>query len=443
MKVADREVGDNKKTGGVQMNNTQNNKITQVTDDTLIVGVDIGNESHWARGILARGYEVSKKPFNFSNTEEGFEGFVTWTYGLAIDNNLKKIIIACEPTGHYWFNLYDYLKKYDIKLVLVAPQHVKHSKEMDDNTQRKDDRKDPIVIAKLIPEGRYMEPYIPEGIYAELRAAFNRRCDLSEALTRNSNRMTRWFDVYFPEYGTVYKDPGALSGLMVLKRAPLPADILDLGVKGICKIWREAKLRAAGESRAQKLVNAAARSVGLKGGSAVQQELWQLMEEHELLVKQYSDIMLLIEVLLKQIPGADRLLKVPGAGIVTVAGFLSEVGDISRFTDPKQIQKLAGLAVVENSSGKRKGLPGISRRGRSRLRWVLYLAAMSMVKNNKEMKAYHLHYTTRKKNPLKKMQSLMAIAGKIARIFYGILKNGTDYDPAIIMRDLNKEKVAA
>lgn len=425
------------------MNNTQNKKITQVTDDTLIVGVDIGSERHWARAILARGYEVSKKPFQFDNTEEGFERFVTWAYGLEAENKLKKIVIACEPTGHYWFNLYDFLKKYDVKLVLVAPQHVKHSKEMDDNTQRKDDRKDPIVIAKLVPEGRYMEPYIPEGIYAELRAAFNRRCDLSEALTRNSNRMTRWFDVYFPEYRTVFKGSDALSGYMVLKRAPLPADVLELGVKGICQIWREAKLRGAGEKRAQKLVDAATQSIGLKGGPAVRKELWQLIEERELLDKQHSDIMALIEEILKQIPGADRLLSVPGAGVVTVAGFLSEVGDINRFSDPKQIQKLAGLAVVENSSGKRKGLPGISRRGRSRLRWVLYLAAMSMVKHNKEMKTYHRYYTTRKKNPLKKIQSLMAIAGRIARIFYGILKNGTDYDPMIVMRDFNKEKAIA
>lgn len=425
------------------MNNTLNKKITQVTDDTVIIGVDIGSDSHWARAIKVRGNEISKKPFHFDNNEEGFESFIGWVYGIMLDHNLQKIIIASEPTGHYWYNLYDFLKKYNIKKVHVAPQHVKHSKELDDNTQRKDDQKDPLVIAKLVPEGRYIEPYIPEGVYAELRVAFNRRCDLSEALTRNSNRLTRWFDVYFPEYRKVFKDPGAETGLMVLKRAPLPADIQELGVEGICALWRECKVRAAGTNRAQKLIDAAARSVGLKGGMAVRQELWQLMEEHELLVKQYSNIMSLMEELLKQIPGADRLFKVPGAGIVTVAGFLSEVGDISRFTDPKQIQKLAGLAVVENSSGKRKGLPGISRRGRSRLRWVLYLAAMSMVKNNKEMKAYHLHYTTRKKNPLKKMQSLMAIAGKIARIFYGILKNGTDYDPAIIMRDLNKEKVAA
>jgi hypothetical protein len=65
-----------------------------------------------------------------------------------------------------------------------------------------------------------------------------------------------------------------------------------------------------------------------------------------------------------------------------------------------------------------------------------------MVKSNKEMKAYHQYYTTRKENPLKKMQSLMAIAGKIIRIFFGMLKNGTEYDPAIVMKDLNKATAA-
>jgi len=55
------------------------------------------------------------------------------------------------------------------------------------------------------------------------------------------------------------------------------------------------------------------------------------------------------------------------------------------------------------------------------------------------MKAYHLYYTTRKNNPLKKMQSLMAIAGKMTRIFYGILKNGTEYNPEIVMKDFKKE----
>jgi hypothetical protein len=46
---------------------------------------------------------------------------------------------------------------------------------------------------------------------------------------RLENRITRWFDIYFPEYREAYKDPGAKTGMMVLRIAPLPADILKLG----------------------------------------------------------------------------------------------------------------------------------------------------------------------------------------------------------------------
>ena len=95
------------------MNNTQNQKIAQVTDKTLIVGVDIGGEKHFARAILARGYEVSKKPFPFMSTEEGFQSFVIWAYNLAASHKLTKIMIAMEPTGHYWFTFAAFLKKYD------------------------------------------------------------------------------------------------------------------------------------------------------------------------------------------------------------------------------------------------------------------------------------------------------------------------------------------
>ena len=69
--------------------------------------------------------------------------------------------------------------------------------------------------------------------------------------------------------------------------------------------------------------------------------------------------MTLIEGLVKQIPMAEKLLEIKGVGIKTVSGFLAEVGDISRFNTPKELQKLAGLALVESSSGKRKGRDNI------------------------------------------------------------------------------------
>ena len=79
-----------------------------------------------------------------------------------------------------------------------------------------------------------------------------------------------------------------------------------------------------------------------------------LLEDYESRNMRLQEVMVLIEELVKQIPMAEKLLEIKGVGIKTVSGFLAEVGDISRFNSPKELQKLAGLALVENSSGKHR-----------------------------------------------------------------------------------------
>lgn len=58
---------------------------------------------------------------------------------------------------------------------------------------------------------------------------------------------------------------------MILKEAPLPQDIVKLGVDGINKIWRDAKLRAAGLKRAKTLVTAAEHSIEARKHLIVQE----------------------------------------------------------------------------------------------------------------------------------------------------------------------------
>lgn len=127
--------------------------------------------------------------------------------------------------------------------------------------------------------------------------------------------------------------------------------------------------------------------------------------------------------------------------IRTVSGFLAEVGDISRFDTTKELQKLAGLALVENSSGKHKGETTISRRGRKRLRYLLFEVAMSLVAKNAEFRELHHYYTTRKQNSLKKMQSLMAVAAKLLRVFFAMLTKGVGYDPKKMFSDIKRPAV--
>ncbi len=92
-----------------------------------------------------------------------------------------------------------------------------------------------------------MIPYLPEGVYADLRTASNMRFQIRSEITRIQNRISRWFNIYFPEYKTVYGKPDAVSGMMILKQAPLPEDILTLGGEGVNQIWRDAKMRAVGK----------------------------------------------------------------------------------------------------------------------------------------------------------------------------------------------------
>lgn len=420
------------------MNCTQNEKLNQVTEDTLVIGVDIGHETQYARAFDWRGVELGKV-FRFENGKEGFESFGRWVEKLKHSAGKNAVIVGAEPTGHYWFNLAPYLKESGMKLVLVNPHHVKKSKEMDDNHPSKTDRKDPKTIAKLVCEGRYNVPYIPEGVYAELRIMMDCRLRVCKELNQIKNRVQRWLSIYFPEFVKVYCKIDTVSGLLILENAPLPEDILVLGTAGINELWRQFKVKAVGIKKATSLYEAAKCSVGCRNsGNGARLELRLLLVDYRTKMKQYAQIMEEVEKLCKQVPNVENLLRIGGVGLVTIAGFVAEVGDIRRFQSPKQIQKLAGLALRENSSGQCKGQTTISRRGRARLRAMLFQAVMPLVAKNKEFAEIHQYYTTRTKNPLKKKQSLIALSCKLIRVFYALLTKGCVYDPIKFVTDIHR-----
>ena len=177
------------------MNFTQNEKLNQVTTDTLIVGVDIGSQTHFARAFDWRGVELGKRVFKFSNTGVGFLTFMKWLYEMQQRTAMKKIIVGCEPTGCYWLTFQSFLEKQGIKLVTVNPYSVKKSKELDDNSPEKSDLKDPKTIAGLVKDGRYSISYIPTGVYAEIREASVCRDQIMKQHVRLSNQIQGWLQM--------------------------------------------------------------------------------------------------------------------------------------------------------------------------------------------------------------------------------------------------------
>ena len=415
----------------------KNAKLTFISDDMLILGCDVGSETHYVRAIDTRGRELSKSAFPFSNSFEGFQSAKEWAVKIAAANNKNQIVMGLEPTGHYWFCLATWMVSNGISVVQVNPYAVKQTKEVEDNSQLKDDTKDPKLIANLVKDGNFGMPYLPEKLYAELRRLSMFRDQLNEDRIRSLNRMHREMKIYFPEYKDAFgKIDGAFS-LEVLKQAPFPEDLIAIGTDGIRQIWHDAKLRGRGYSRAGEILLYAKESVGIKDGAeasktAVKWFVEKIMELDE----QLSDIENRINQKCQQIPHAKNILEIAGIGENTLSGILAEMGDISRFDDVKEIQKLSGLGLVACSSGKHKGETKISHRGRKRLRYWLFQAAKSAVAHAEEFKKLHVYYTTRSENPLKKMQSLIVIACKLLRVIYTMLTRGMKYDPKKMLMDI-------
>ena len=417
--------------------NKQNEKIELVDEKTLVIGVDIGSYDEYARAFTCRKQELSKKPLRFHNTAEGFKTFKDWAVNIMKANGLEKIIVGMEPTSIYWEALATYCKDNGMILVHVNPAAVHKSKELDDNDPSKNDRKDPKVIAGLVADGRYQFPYMPEEEYAELRELSNLRIRTQESLTQCKNRLARWYSRYFPEFKGAYKNVVSKTAMMILALYPLPEDIVTLGVEGILQIWRSKKVRGAGERKARKLYEAARNSIGRKEAASIARiEFKSIKEDLDRYQERLDEIEKKADEILPKIKNVDKLFEIKGVGKATVLTFLSEIGEISRFDNPKEIQKLAGYAIVTNESCKHQGEKRISYRGRKRLRWVLYQTALSVIAKNAEFRQIHAYYTTRANNPLKGIQSVVAVACKMIRIFYKILTDGVSYDGTKMTQDI-------
>lgn len=418
------------------MNYNQNNKIAQITSQTLIIGVDIAKFKHVARAQDFRGIEFGK-PCYFENTKDGFSTFLNWIFQNMQDQEMEKVIVGMEPTGHYWLNLAHNLKENGIKFVAVNPLHVKKSKELDDNSPTKNDVKDAKVIAQLVKDGRYAEPTIPQGVYAELRVAKKIRDFLTDDLQTVQGQIHNWIDRYFPEFLTVFKKWEGKAALQFLKLYVLPHELLKFSDQELLIHLRKAVTRSVGLSKIQELKQAARKSIGLRQGADMAKlELKTLIDKYELIQLKFEELDSKIDGLIDQIPGVHQMLAIKGVGRDTVAGFFAEVGDLNEYSHPRQIIKLAGLSLKENTSGKHKGKTTITKRGRKKLRALLFRVCMILVAKNSAFKALHTYYTQRSDNPLKKMQSLIALCNKLIRIFFAIGKKQFEFSEERMLKDI-------
>lgn len=418
------------------MNFKQNQKINQVTEETLVVGIDIAKHTHFACFVDDRG-RLLQKSFSVPQSRDGFELLYQRILTALKEYEKTKVIVGIEPTGHYWLNLAYFLEERGIPLVMTNPMHVKRSKELDDNLPTKHDRKDALVIARLIKDGRFSYPRILKDVEAELRVGSTFRSKLTEELGAVKNMMIRWLDRYFPEFTQVFPSFGKMA-LAVLECTPLPSDLYQKHPDEALALYREVEgLKSPQRPKAVYLIEVAAQSIGVTEGREMARiEIATLVRRYRQLEQEIENITQHLIKLVQTSVEYEWLSTVKGLGDTTIVDLLAEIGSFSHYENPRQIIKLAGLTLRENSSGQHKGQKRISKRGRRKLRALLFRVMMPMIRFNKAFRKLHEYYTTRTVNPLRKKQSIVVLCGKLLKVLHGISTKHKVFDAQRMMKDI-------
>lgn len=120
----------------------------------------------------------------------------------------------------------------------------------------------------------------------------------------------------------------------------------------------------------------------------------------------------------------DLLRGVPGLGPVASRTLLAALPELGRLGS-RQVAALAGLAPMDDESGRRRGARRIAG-GRAEVRAVLYMAALSARRHNPTLRAFAERLKAAGKRP---KVVLIAVARKLLVIANAILRTGQPWDP--------------
>ena len=406
-------------------------KIKRITPDTLICGIDVGKTKCCARFCDFRGMEVYHKVW-FDKTEN-LDIIGCNITAAMYEENKTDVIIAFEPTGHYWLNIDKYFKDCGQETVLMPTYTVKQSKEQYDQNPTKSDPKDALLIARLTSEGKYVKPIEREKLYQDIYSGYHIYDDIQKEINKIKNKIHVWNDKYFPEIEKVYKITSE-SIKPIYERELLPNEIKNMTLEAFTEIMTKNN-RYSKKSNIQKLKELCKKSNGINPDKFTKQEIKRLYERYQELLKECEEIEKELIELASQIDYVEKAVEITGIGYISIIGIIAETGNLKNYEHAKQVLKMSGLSLKESSSGQKKGKKHISKRGRAKLRRNLKQIGICLVGKNNFFLQLHNYYTTQRAHPLTKLVSINAIIRKFMYILMAIVKSGESFSEEKAIRE--------
>jgi transposase len=129
---------------------------------------------------------------------------------------------------------------------------------------------------------------------------------------------------------------------------------------------------------------------------------------------------------------ARRIQAIEGVGEITAAALVMTF-QRGHFRNSDAFIAFVGLDVRPRQSGQSRGKEKLSKKGAPELRRLLFLAAMAARRSS----TWAGFYERLLARGLKTTQAMVALARKIARVAFALLKNGSEYEPRVRQEGCN------
>lgn len=385
----------------------------------ILVGVDIAKINHVAAVVDRTTGEVLARPFTFKNTAEGFDQLLASFSAFDKD----QVLIGMEATGHYMNALLRFLLDHHYKITLINPVQTDALRKSAIR-KTKTDKIDTMLIIQTMMLLKTRLFTQRDWDLQELKILCRHRFRLVQMQSSVKRQLIGCLDQVFPEYAGFFNSgPHIHTSYELLKRYSTPKEILKAAKSTLIHLLSKASKNHFKAEKADQLRALAKASVGVSLMS-VSFQVKQLIAQIEIFEAQIEELNGQIKQIVEDLH--SPICTVPGISFTLGAMILSEIGDISRFSDPSKILAYAGLDPSVSQSGKFEAPSGrMSKRGSKILRWALLRASFSIVFNHETFNQYY----TKKINAGKSHTCALGhVAHKLVRVLYKLLSDNIAFN---------------
>jgi len=135
-----------------------------------------------------------------------------------------------------------------------------------------------------------------------------------------------------------------------------------------------------------------------------------------------------LEALCAQSQDCQRLMSIPGVGLLSATAMVAAIGDINVFKSGRELAAWIGLVPKQHSTGGKPTLMGISKRGDTYLRTLLIHGGRTVVRVADKRTDRRSQWITKLDARRGKNIAAVAVANKNARVAWALLTSQSFYE---------------